>query len=349
MNLETNPYVQDILSQADALQNALARFDITPLKPITSIVRRGGFDRIVLTGMGASFYAAYPIWLRLVQAGLPAYWLDASELIHHARPLLTGKTLLWVFSQSGRSAEIIALLKQYEQDRMTLLATVNDLSSPLARTAGDFVIPLWAQPEQSVSTRTYLNTLALSQLAALVLTDDDAQIGIQQLHATAAAVFEYLADWKKHLQEIRSQIKLTRNLVLLGRGYSLAAVYTGALILGEAAKVGAIGLQAGEFRHGPLELAGPELTALLFAGPLETQPLMARLHYDLLQIGARSIWVAPLNSPSLKPQIPMPDETGIGAPLAEILPIQLLTLHLAAELGVEAGKFLHIGKVTLSE
>jgi glucosamine 6-phosphate synthetase-like amidotransferase/phosphosugar isomerase protein len=45
----------------------------------------------------------------------------------------------------------------------------------------------------------------------------------------------------------------------------------------------------------------------------------------------------------------MPDATGIGAPLAEILPIQLLTLHLANELGVEAGKFRHIGKVTLSE
>ncbi len=349
MNLDTNPYIQDILSQADALQDALARFDDTPFNPIAHSIQRGDFDRIILTGMGASFYAAYPVWLRLIQAGIPAYWLDAAELLHHAQALLSEKSLLWVFSQSGRSAEIIALLDLYKPDRITLLATVNDLSSPLAKAAGHLIIPLWAQPEQSVSTRTYLNTLALSQLAALVFTSGEVQVGIQQLRATITAISNYLADWTLHLQEIRARVRLTRNLVLLGRGYSLAAVYTGALILGEAAKVGAIGLQAGEFRHGPLELADSELTALLFAGPPETQPLMARLHHDLLQAEANSIWIAPPTADAPKPHIPMPDATGIGAPLAEILPIQLLTLHLANELGVEAGKFRHIGKVTLSE
>lgn len=349
MNLETNPYLQDILSQADALQYALAQFNATPIKPLSHAMQRGDFDRIVLTGMGASFYAAYPVWLQLVQAGLPAYWLDAAELLHHAQMLLSGKTLLWVFSQSGRSAEITALLELFEPGRMRLMATVNDLSSPLANAAGDFVIPLWAQPEQSVSTRTYLNTLALSQLAALFLTGGEAKVGFQQLQAVIAAISDYLAAWMSHLQEIRSQVRLTRNLVLLGRGYSLATVYTGALILGEAAKVGAIGLQAGEFRHGPLELADPELTALLFAGPPETQTLMARLHRDLQQSRANSFWIGSPQTDAPKPLLPMPDATGISVPLAEILPVQLLTLHLAEALGVEAGRFRHIGKVTLSE
>jgi glucosamine 6-phosphate synthetase-like amidotransferase/phosphosugar isomerase protein len=77
---------------------------------------------------------------------------------------------------------------------------------------------------------------------------------------------------------------------------------------------------------------------------------MARLHHDLLKAKARSFWIAPPGGD--QPQsthLLMPQARGLGMPLAEILPIQLLTLHLAAELGFEAGKFRHIGKITLNE
>jgi glucosamine--fructose-6-phosphate aminotransferase (isomerizing) len=170
MNLTTNPYLQDILSQPEALRTALARFDETPLQALARTIHRGGFACIVLTGMGASFYAAYPVWLRMIQSGLPAYWIDTSELLHSAHALLSKHALLWVFSQSGRSAEIVALLERRDLHGVSVLATVNDLNSPLAQAAGERIIPLWAEAEYSVSTRTYLNTLALSQLAALALT-----------------------------------------------------------------------------------------------------------------------------------------------------------------------------------
>ena len=82
-------YLQDILSQPDSLGNALAGFDRGPLIPLAEALRQGSLDRILLTGMGASFDAAYPAWLALVQAGLPAIWVDSAELIHHAGALVT--------------------------------------------------------------------------------------------------------------------------------------------------------------------------------------------------------------------------------------------------------------------
>jgi glutamine---fructose-6-phosphate transaminase (isomerizing) len=63
------------------------------------------------------------------------------------------------------------------------------------------------------------------------------------------------------------------------------------LILGEAAKYSALPFQAGEFRHGPLELAGPDLTVLIFAGPPETRDLNARLLSDLRGYQTPAFWV----------------------------------------------------------
>ena len=126
----------------------------------------------------------------------------------------------------------------------------------------------------------------------------------------------------------------------------MAAAYTGALILGEAAKFMATPYQAGEFRHGPIELANPDLTVLLFAGPEETRELNWRLLKELrgYQVKAYGIG-ADLN----EWQIELPEAPALGRPLMEILPIQLLSIHLAQHIGVEPGQFFRTGKITLAE
>ncbi len=350
--LNENPYVQDILSQPDSLRNALAKFNGTTLKPIKDAIQRGDFDRIILTGMGASLYAAYPAWLTLVQAGLPAMWVDTAELIHHAPGLITPRTLYWLFSQSGRSAEIVSAL---DFDLLlrprALIATVNDPESPLAKAAQEFdslstCVPVNATVEKTVSTRTYVNSLAVSQLAALALCGQDTTPPLEAMLETAASMQAYLESWEARVQRIGELLGYPRRLVLLGRGASLAATYTGALILGEAAKYSAVPFQAGEFRHGPLELATPDLSALIFAGPPETRDLNARLLKDLRGYQSAAFWVG---ADPQEWQIDIPDIPVIGMPLVEILPVQLLSIHLAQQIGVEPGHFFRSGKVTLAE
>src|SRR6266496_4470975 len=108
--MTNNPYILDILSQPKALRTALEHFDPVPLAPFAAAIQRGDFDRIVLTGMGGSLYASYPTWLTLAAAGLPALWVDTAELIHHTPGIVTPRTLFWLFSQSGKSAEIVSAL-----------------------------------------------------------------------------------------------------------------------------------------------------------------------------------------------------------------------------------------------
>lgn len=340
------PYILDILDQPNSLKTALEQFDPAPLAPFGAAVSSNDYDRIVITGMGGSLYASYPVWLTLANAGLPVHWVDTAEMIHHTPGLVTPKTLLWIVSQSGRSAEIISAI---DFGRITkpaaLIATVNDLESPLAK-AAQAIVPINAGSEHTVSTRTYVNTLAVGQLAALALLGKATETARDELMQTASAMETYLADWEYHVQQIGQAIGFPKRLATLGRGASLASAYTGALILGEASKYMATPYQAGEFRHGPLELATPDLTALIFAGPQETRELNMHLLQDLRGYQVNAFWVG---SEENEWQIAIPNVPVIGMPLMEILPLQMLTIHFAGQIGVDPGHFFRTGKITLAE
>ncbi len=340
------PYILDILDQPHSLKTALENFDPASLAPFAAAIQDHDYDRIVITGMGGSLYASYPVWLTLANAGLPVHWVDTAELIHHTPGLVTSKTLLLIVSQSGKSAEIISAIDFSRIIKpAALIATVNDLESPLAK-AAQVMIPINAGSEHTVSTRTYVNTLAVGQLAALALLDKATEAAREELMQTASAMGTYLADWEHHVQQIGEAIGFPKRLATLGRGPSLASAYTGALILGEASKYMATPYQAGEFRHGPLELADPELTALIFAGPQETRDLNMRLLQDLRGYQVNAFCVG---SEENEWQIAIPYVPVIGMPLMEILPLQMLTIHFAGQIGVEPGHFFRTGKITLTE
>ncbi len=340
------PYILDILSQPSSLQTALKKFDSASLAPLAKAIRNNDFDRILITGMGGSLYASYPVWLTLANAGLPALWVDTAELIHHTPALVTSKTLLWIFSQSGKSAEIVSAIDfERIQKPAALIATVNDLESPLAK-AAQYQIPIHAEVEKSVSTRTYVNTLAVGQLATLALLGKDVEAARDELTQTASAMEAYLANWESLTQQIGKTIGFPKRFAILGRGSSLAATHAGALILGEASKFMAMPFQAGEFRHGPLELATSDLTALLFAGPQETRNLNLGLLKDLRDYQVNAFWVG---SEKNEWQIEIPSVPSIGLPLMEIPPLQLLSIHFAQQIGVEPGHFFRTGKITLAE
>ena len=344
--MTNNPYILDILSQPETVKTALEKFDPAMLAPLATAIRNGDFDRILITGMGGSLYASYPVWLHLASAGLLALWVDTAEFIHHTSSLVTSKTLLWIVSQSGKSAEIVSAIDfQRMAKPAALIATVNDLESPLAK-AAQFQIPIRAGAEYTVSTRTYVNTLAVGQLAALALLGENVEIARQELLKTAAAIETYLANWEERVQQIGEQIGFPKRLAVLGRGPSLAATHTGALILGEASKYMATPYQAGEFRHGPLELATPDLTVILFEGPQQTRELNLRLLKDLRGHQVHAFCVG---SGKNDWQVEIPDVPEIGRPLMEIIPLQLLTIHFAGQIGVEPGKFFRTGKITLAE
>jgi glutamine---fructose-6-phosphate transaminase (isomerizing) len=330
-------YLTDIRQQPESLQQQLdSALDSEAVRLLGQLP---GFDRIVLTGMGASLHAQYPPFLALASAGLPVWQMETSELLGEAAGLITSNTLLWVTSQSGRSAEITALLERVSASRPAVLGFTNDAASPLAESA-DAVIELHSGTEQAVGTRSYVNSLAAHARAAATALGRKTPAEFSE---AALKLASYLSHWDEHLADLRAAVN-EPILFAIGRGASLAAVRTGALIIKEAAKTPIEAMSAPQFRHGPLEMADARVCVVVLPGSSLDAPLNERLAADLAAFGANAVTLTRQGAGRGPVQ---PDLTTDEArPLGEILPFQLLSIVLAERGGYVPGAFGKIEKVT---
>lgn len=337
-DVAVNPgYLHDITLQPEALECVLAAGLSADVRALLDGARR--FDRIVMTGMGSSLFGQYPSFLRLANAGLPVWSIETAELLGPARGLITGRTLLWITSQSGRTAEVVALLDRLEVRPAAILGVTNDPASPLAE-GSSAVLELHSGAERTVSTRSYLNTLAASALATSHILGDPAD---PELAAAPRQVADYLSGWNRHKEAIDRALPES-TMFILGRGASLAATMTGSLIIKEAAGCSVEGLSVPQFRHGPLEMASPNVSVILLAGDPVDHERNAAMRHDLTSFGARVAWV---DAESDGEGLSMPNLTStLARPIAEIVPLQLLSIVLAERADHEPGTFHKIGKVT---
>jgi glucosamine--fructose-6-phosphate aminotransferase (isomerizing) len=335
------PFERDIDGQAQALRQFVrqaARADL-------AAVLRGRYDRVIFTGMGSSHFAALPSWRRLTAAGRSTWWIDTGQLLDSPR-LVTPASLLVVTSQSGASGEITALLSPGEQRPVRPRAVVgitNDAGSPLARSA-DAVIALCSGAEATVSTKSYLNSLAAHQELLDIMTGTPSTPG--PLIGTAAVVEKLNpARAAAALSGVATTATNPRIAYIGSKDQAATALYAG-LITKEAAKVAAEGFIGGEFRHGPLELAGPGLTAVLFgAWADDTSSPVPDLAADLTASGADVTLVGDLFRPGAR-TVPIPRGHTLTELAASAVVAQHIAVHLARARGIEPGQFTYGRKVT---
>ena len=337
-------YFRDILAQPQALEKTLRGFECSrALKTLAARLNKGKFQRIVLTGMGASFHALHPLNLELVDHGLTPIMVETSELVHYKSRFFDPRTLIVAVSQSGRSAEMIRLL-QINRKRSAVIAVTNTMDSPLARRA-DALVLTQAGQEFSVSCKTYVAALMALRWVGDVLCERDSRRTRQELQHAAPAVSAYLAGWQSHVQSLSEELRDIRHLFLVGRGASLAAVGTGALIVKESDHFHAEGMSSAAFRHGPFEMLSREIFVLIFAGDPKTRSLNNRLFEDIQQQGRTGLVGG--DAPQAAFRLAAVPRSII--PVLEILPVQMITLALAAQIGREPGRFELASKVTTTE
>jgi glucosamine--fructose-6-phosphate aminotransferase (isomerizing) len=124
----------------------------------------------------------------------------------------------------------------------------------------------------------------------------------------------------------------------------------GALTIKESAGIATESLQTAQFRHGPLELAGPELAVAIVATEDETRELDLSLARQLVDTGAS---VMAITSETVAPPGTVPIAIGpldrAVAPAAAIVPFQLAARCLAIREGREPGTYYRASKVTTRE
>jgi glutamine---fructose-6-phosphate transaminase (isomerizing) len=341
VNLAPSPYLADVLDQPRALS---ALLNSTPsILAVPDGVGLANRPRVIISGMGSSHYAGFGLWSSLVKLGVPAWWVETAQLLDVADGMVAPHSLLWLTSQSGESAETVALLDRLPSDHAHVVGVTNNPDSTLGR-AADTRIDLVAGDEATVTTKSYVNTLAVFRLVSAQLTGA-ADAAVSSLRATVVSLEYYLAGVGEQVASL-GDFASGRHLLLTGRGSAAASAQTAGLILKEAAKTPVEGMTAGALRHGVIELAGPDLAVTFFdhgAGTHRDQNI--RLAGDLAAAGTEIAWVSsdPVDGSR---SLPSPVGEEIDLAIRDAAAIQTLSFALAQRSGVTAGDFTFASKVT---
>jgi glutamine---fructose-6-phosphate transaminase (isomerizing) len=323
--------------------------------------------RLVLTGLGASFNALYPLRYYLHQQGIAALHLDTGELIHYLPQMLAlpQPLMLVVVSQSGESVEIKRLLEQLSELRTEVkpwVVSVTNIAGNALAQQSDLALYTQAGAEVGVATKTYTSTLAVlhwlgralmqapsaSRTVSAKQRSPDPQAYLDVLHA-AQQCEELLQDWESKLEPAVAAVQQATSFALVARGPSIASACNGALVLQEAARKPAAGFVGSQFRHGPMELLSPQLATLLFTLPGRTLALSQGMAKDICDRGGCLVTIGSQVPGLNNPHIPLPEMDEWVSPMVNIVGVQLLVAKLAEAAGITPGNFQWAGKVIQQE
>ena len=340
--VEITPFELDIAEQPEALMR-LADAEVPDLSRLAS----RDWDRVILTGMGSSLYAGLPTWRALVDTGRAAWAVDSSQLLDNPS-LMTEGTLVIATSQSGASGEIVELLDRRAGSAAasaTFIGIADDPNSPLAQQS-DLYLPLHSGAEATVSTKSYLNTLAVHARLIAAFTAAGHTDARRAIEETADAVAAAITS--NSLDDIaqRTATHPSRRLAYIGRGDESATALFSALITKESSKVPAEGFIGGEFRHGPFELAGDGLTAIFFASQSSDRGgNLASLAGELVNASSTVVFVSDVDVAGTtavhNARASNLQTLAVGAVIAERFAVPLARAN-----GYTPGAFLHGSKIT---
>lgn len=239
--------------------------------------------RLLLTiARGSSDHAAtYLKSLVELRMGVPVASLSPSVASVYGAGLRLEGAASFAISQSGRSPDLVDALAMTRAGGATAYAILNVPGAPLARDAS--VLPIAAGEERAVAaTKSFAGSLAA--IARLVAAwGEDAELG-KALERLPEALKRALGtDWTEAAEALAG----ASSIYVIGRGPMLGVASEAALKLKETCELHAEGFSAAEVLHGPLQLAGGGLTALVFATDDAARPSVAQAVQRLSGAGAR--------------------------------------------------------------
>ena len=349
-----NKFLEEIQEQPEALKQTFCYYRSEEgkksLKTVCALWKSGEYDRIVFTGMGSSYFISQAAATMISSASIPASAINAGELLHFQSPSLTERTLLIAVSQSGESYEVIELLKKQRRLPITVIGITNESGSSLAVMATHCLL-CKAGKEEMTSTKTFITTYLAVYLLAESLKRHE--VNEEALDGIIREVERQLAERDTYLSRSLTFLKGHSFVQVIGRGTVFAAVAQTALMFMEATKIPASALLGGEFRHGPLEMVGPDFICIVYAHSQSgAYHPSIRLVEDVLSFKGKVILISDaasgIESPDLLEVHVRCERSDLFA-IPSIIPVQLMVNAWAEEMKLVSGSFTHGVKVTAIE
>jgi glucosamine--fructose-6-phosphate aminotransferase (isomerizing) len=328
-----------------------------------------GVERIQVLACGTSRHAAQVGAYLLEQlAGIPTSVFYASEF-RYSPPPLAPHTLTIGVTQSGETADTLAALAMEQERRQLvadpayvprLLGITNRPESSLARMV-DQILDIGAGIEVGVAaTKTFLGQLLAFYGLALAFAErrvgrqaGGGTITRERLQALAAGLRtvpeqlrQLIVEHDQRAEALAHRFESTQDVIFLGRGINFPIALEGALKLKEISYIHAEGYPAGEMKHGPIALLDARVPVVSIAMP---GPVFEKVLSNAQEAKARDaqlIGVAPAcaDAELFDVLLPMPAVDELLSPLLTVVPMQLLSYHIAAHRGLDVDQPRNLAK-----
>jgi glucosamine--fructose-6-phosphate aminotransferase (isomerizing) len=296
-------------------------------------------DRVWITACGTAYHAGLigqEIFRRVLR--LPANVEYAHEL-RYADPIIGPRELMVAISQSGETADTLAAARIAPDHGARMLAITNVVGSTLSRYADD-ILYTRAGPEISVaSTKAYMAMLIAQYLLALRLgaargTVDDAQAQAvaHGLHQMPAAIEEVLRRGEQ-AEEAARRLVDADDVYFIGRGLDYAIAMEGSLKLKEISYLHSEAMPAGELKHGTLALITEDVPIVVIVTQRSVYDKTISAIQEVKARGGTVIAVAYDSDTEIEKHADMvlriPEMDDLLAPVAAVVPLQLMAYHVA--------------------
>lgn len=311
-------------------------------------------QRIIIIGCGTSWHSAL-IGEYLLEdlARIPTEVEYASEF-RYRNPVIERGDVVVVISQSGETIDTLAGAKMAKSRGAFVYGVVNVVGSTIARMtdSGSYI---HAGPEIGVaSTKAFTGQVTLLTLMALMLGHKKGSIDDQTYQNLLVALeripsqIEEVLALEDQIKAISAQIKDSSNALYLGRGYNFPVALEGALKLKEISYIHAEGYPAAEMKHGPIALIDENMPVIVVATNgsdydkvvNNIQEVKSRLGKVISIVNKGDVVVKNLSDFSIE----IPETLDPLTPLLSVIPLQLLSYHIAVMRGCDVDQPRNLAK-----
>lgn len=300
-------------------------------------------DRILIVACGTSWHAGLVAEYFFEEfCRIPVEVEYASEF-RYRNPIIREGDVLIAISQSGETADTLAAIDLAKSKGAIIFGVCNVVGSsiPRATHAGAYT---HAGPEIGVaSTKAFTAQLTVLNMIALSVAQRKGTITEQKFHELMVEMENIPAKVEKALklnsqiQTIADEFKDARNFLYLGRGYNFPVALEGALKLKEISYIHAEGYPAAEMKHGPIALIDEEMPVVFIA---TKDSSYEKVVSNIQEVKARKgrviaiVTEGDMHIPKMAEfVIEVPHTLESLMPLVSVIPLQLLSYHIAVMRG----------------
>ena len=300
-------------------------------------------ERIIIVACGTSWHAGLVAEYFIEEfCRIPVEVEYASEF-RYRNPVIKEGDVVFAISQSGETADTLAAIELAKSKGAIIFGVCNVVGSSISRVSHEGAYT-HAGPEIGVaSTKAFTAQLTVLNMIALrvahqkgTITDRRFRELLVELENIPAKV-EKALKLDSQIKEISELFKDARNFLYLGRGYNFPVALEGALKLKEISYIHAEGYPAAEMKHGPIALIDEEMPVVFIA---TRDSSYDKVVSNIQEVKARKgkVIAVVTEGDALIPQmaefvieVPKTDEALM--PMVSVIPLQLLSYHIAVMRG----------------